>query len=125
MSGLDNLPGWAEILVAVCLVAGAGITFAGTMGLLRFQTFYQRIHAPTLGTSFGAGFTLLGSILFFSLTEARPVLHEVLILIFVTITTPVTLMLLARAALYRDRAEGNDVASTARRPISDDAGASG
>ena len=30
-------------------------------------------------------------------------LHEVLIGFFVTVTTPVTLMLLARAALYRDR----------------------
>ena len=32
-------------------------------------------------------------------------LHEILIAIFVTVTTPVTLMLLARAALYRDRSE--------------------
>jgi multicomponent K+:H+ antiporter subunit G len=31
----------------------------------------------------------------------------VLILVFVSLTTPVTLMLLARAALYRDRAEKN------------------
>ena len=34
-------------------------------------------------------------------------LHEVLIALFVTVTTPVTLMLLARAALYRDRSEGS------------------
>jgi multicomponent K+:H+ antiporter subunit G len=32
--------------------------------------------------------------------------HEVLIGIFMTATTPVTLTLLARAALYRDRSEG-------------------
>jgi multicomponent K+:H+ antiporter subunit G len=31
------------------------------------------------------------------------VLHELLIAGFVTVTTPVTLMLLGRAALYRDR----------------------
>jgi multicomponent K+:H+ antiporter subunit G len=43
--------------------------------------------------------------------EARPVVHELLILVFVVVTTPVTLMLLARAALYRDRAEGRDVAA--------------
>ena len=30
-----------------------------------------------------------------------------LIAVFVTVTTPVTLMLLARAALYRDRSEGS------------------
>lgn len=125
MNGLDVLPDWAAILVAACLVVGAGITLAGTIGLVRFATFYQRVHAPTLGTSFGAGFILLGSSLFFSLTEARAVLHEVLILVFVTVTTPVTLMLLARAALYRDRAEGNDVPRTGRTPASRDAGASG
>jgi multicomponent K+:H+ antiporter subunit G len=37
------------------------------------------------------------------------VVHELAIFIFVSITTPVTLMLLARASLFRDRVEGNDV----------------
>ena len=39
----------------------------------------------------------------FSATEGRPVLHELLIGLFVTVTTPVTLMLLGRAALYREK----------------------
>ena len=43
-------------------------------------------------------------------------LHELLIGLFVTVTTPVTLMLLARAAVFRDRTEGRlDVPS--RRPL--------
>ncbi|MDC9826344.1 monovalent cation/H(+) antiporter subunit G [Devosia sp. ZB163] len=113
MNALHALPEWAAILVALCLLAGALITLAGTIGLTRFPTFYQRIHAPTLGTSFGAAFILVASMIYFSVSEARPVLHELLILIFVTITTPITLMLLARAALYRDRAEGHDVAADA------------
>lgn len=108
MNHLETLPVWASVLVGICLVGGAAITLAGTIGLARFQTFYQRIHAPTLGTSFGAAFVLLGSMIFFTVTGGRPVLHELLILVFVVVTTPVTLMLLARAALYRDRAEGND-----------------
>ncbi len=122
MSGAEELPVWAAVLVAICLLGGAAITLAGTVGLVRFRSFYQRIHAPTLGTSFGAGFTLLGSMLFFSLSEARPVLHELLILVFVLVTTPVTLMLLGRAALYRDRAEGLDVpggASARKQPPAD------
>ena len=46
-------------------------------------------------------------------------MHEILIGIFVTVTTPVTLMLLARATLHRDRAEGNpDVPAEA--PIVED-----
>ena len=46
--------------------------------------------------------------LFFSVLQSRLVLHEVLIAVFMVVTTPVTLMLLARAALYRDRSEGSD-----------------
>ena len=34
--------------------------------------------------------------------------REVLIGLFLTITTPVTLILLARAALFRDRTEGGE-----------------
>ena len=40
--------------------------------------------------------------------HGRPVLHEILIGVFLTVTTPITLMLLVRAALYRDREEGSD-----------------
>ena len=54
-----------------------------------------------------ADWVLLASSVYFSVTGQRPAIHEVLILIFVSLTTPVTLMLLARAALYRDRAEEN------------------
>lgn len=37
--------------------------------------------------------------------ESRPVVHEILIGVFTFITTPVTYMLLVRAALHRDRSE--------------------
>jgi multicomponent K+:H+ antiporter subunit G len=104
---LSAFPLWVAVLVGVLVLAGAAITLVGTIGLARFSTFYQRIHAPTLGTSFGAVFVLLASSLYFSVETGRPVVHELLILAFVVVTTPVTLMLLARAALYRDRPEGN------------------
>lgn len=115
MSELASFPEWAAVLVAILLLAGAAITLAGTIGLVRFKTFYQRVHAPTLGTSLGAICVLLASMLFFSVSGSRPVLHEVLIMIVVTVTTPVTLMLLARAAFYRDRAEAKG-ASPAAKP---------
>ena len=65
------------------------------------------MHAPTLGTTLGTGCILIASMVFFSVLQTRPVLHEVLIAVFVTVTTPVTLMVLVRAALHRDRSEGN------------------
>ncbi|MBS9722364.1 cation:proton antiporter [Tianweitania sp. BSSL-BM11] len=103
-----DFPLWAAILVALFLLIGSSLTFLGALGLLRFKSFYERIHLPTLGTSWGTGGILVASMIFFSVTQSRPVVHEILIAIFVTVTTPVSLMLLARAALYRDRTEGND-----------------
>ena len=46
--------------------------------------------------------------IYFSVLQTRPVLHELLIAVFVTVTTPVTLMILVRAALFRDRSENAD-----------------
>ncbi|EXL10514.1 monovalent cation/H(+) antiporter subunit G [Aquamicrobium defluvii] len=107
MSHAADLPLWAALLVALLLVLGSGLTLLGAIGLVRLDSFYKRVHSPTLGTTWGTGGILLGSMLFFSMIEGRPVLHELLIAVFVTVTTPVTLMLLARAALYRDRMEKN------------------
>ena len=107
MNRLAELPLWAAIPVALLVVLGAGLTLIGSIGLARLGTFFERIHAPTLGTSWGTGGIVMASMIFFTVLAARPVVHEILIGIFVTVTTPVTLMLLARAALHRDRAEGN------------------
>lgn len=103
-AGLD-LPLWAAMATALLVLLGAGLTLVGTLGLLLFPSFYDRIHAPTLGTTLGIGCVLLASMLFFTVTQSRLVVHEVVVAVFMVVTTPVTLMLLARAALYRDQQE--------------------
>ena len=108
MSHAADLPAWAALTTALLLLLGAGLTLIGSLGLLRLKTFYERVHAPTLGTTLGIGCVLLASILFFSALQTRLVLHELLIGACMVVTTPVTLMLLARAALYRDRRERSD-----------------
>lgn len=103
-----DLPPWAAVLVAILIVSGAAITLIGSFGLIRLKSFYERVHSPTLGATLGAGCIVLASIVCFAALGSRFVIHEVLILIFVSLTTPVTLMLLARAALYRDRVGGKE-----------------
>jgi multicomponent K+:H+ antiporter subunit G len=85
---------------------GALLAFAGSVGLLRLGSFYERVHPPTMGTTLGTGLILIGSMLHFTAVEGRPVMHEILIGVFMTLTTPVTYMLLVRAALKRDGHEG-------------------
>ena len=94
---------WIELLVAFFLIAGGVITLIGTVGLLRLRDFFQRIHGPTMGNTAGAICILNASMLYFSVRAGKPQLHEVLITFFLLMTSPVTNMLLARAALHRQR----------------------
>lgn len=111
-----ELPLWAALLTSLLVLLGAGLALTGSLGLLRLKTFYERVHAPTLASTLGAGCILFGSMLCFSVLQARPVLHELLIAAFLFVTTPITLLLLVRAALYRDRHAGSAAVPAAEPP---------
>ena len=113
MSHAAGLPAFISIVTAILVVLGATLALVGSLGLLRLKTFYDRVHAPTMGTTLGSGLVLIASIVLFSALESRPVVHEIVIAVFMTISTPVTFMLLARASLYRDRIEGRPEAEAA------------
>lgn len=100
-----DLPLWAALLVGFLILSGSVLALIGSLGLVRLRSFYQRAHAPGIGATLGTAFILTGSMVCFSILQSRPVVHEILIGIFITVTTPITLMLLSRAALYRDRIE--------------------
>jgi multicomponent K+:H+ antiporter subunit G len=101
MNGAELLPWWAAIAAALMLVLGGLITVIGALGLLRLQDFFQRIHGPAITVTLGAGCILIASMISFTFTQSRPVIHEVLISIFVLMTAPVVSMLVMRAAVRR------------------------
>jgi multicomponent K+:H+ antiporter subunit G len=114
MSGIEQLPGWAALAVSLLLVLGASIVLIGALGLLRLPTFYQRIHGPAVTVTLGAGCLLLASMLYFTVAQSRPVIHEVIISVFILMTAPVVSMTIMRAAVYRDlRARKHDAGATA------------
>ena len=82
MNHLEALPPWAALLVAALVLTGALFAFIGSLGLLRLGNFYQRVHAPTLGTTLGTFLVLAASITCFSVLQSRPVFHELLIGVF-------------------------------------------
>ena len=98
---MDTLPLWISIPAALLLVISGILTLTGSLGLLRLPTFYSRIHAPTLGNTLGVFCVLVTSILVSSSLEHRLVVHQILITVFLVITSPVTAMLLMRAGIKR------------------------
>lgn len=102
MSEAAAIPAMPSALTAALLIAGAAITLLGSVGLLTLRTFYQRVHAPTLGTTLGTVCIALASVVYFSASGTRVVVHELLIIAFVSVTTPISLLVLVRAAVLRD-----------------------
>ena len=43
---------------SLLVLAGAIAAFVGSLGLLRLPTFFERVHAPTMGTTLGAALVL-------------------------------------------------------------------
>ncbi len=108
-----------EIAVAALVVIGGLFTLIGSFGLARLPDFYTRLHGPTKATTLGAGALIAASILYFSVAEGAPNLHELLIVLFLFLTAPVSAHLVARAALVREVhsvTAGSDTADGHRRP---------
>jgi len=99
-----TLPLWVTIPGTLLLVIAGLTTLIGSFGLLRLREFFQRMHGPSMTNTIGVGATLVASMLVSSALAGRPVLHELLIALFVSASSPVTAIVLLQAALYRNRA---------------------
>ena len=103
MTDFETLPLWIEIIVAILLLASAVLTLGASWGLVRMRTFVQRMHPPALAYVGASWCVTFASIVYFSAQNEGPQLHVWLIIILLSITVPITTVLLARAALFRGR----------------------
>lgn len=101
MSHAVDLPFWIAVPAALLLIIGGVVALTGSLGLVRLPTFYTRIHAPTMGNTLGVFCVLCASILLSSWINQRIVVHQLLITVLLVITSPVTAVLLMRAAIRR------------------------
>lgn len=101
----DMIPAWAAIPAAILLILGGLCAVIGSLGLARLRSFYQRMHGPSMGSTLGLGCVLLASMLLSSVVRGYPVVHEILITLFVITTAPITAMLLMGAAVRRPKNE--------------------
>jgi multicomponent K+:H+ antiporter subunit G len=97
------VPPWDELLVALLLLSGGALALTGAIGLLRYGDFFRRMHPPALAATLSAACVTLASSIHFTVLEQQLALYPLLINALLAITTPVTTVLLARAALERGR----------------------
>jgi multicomponent K+:H+ antiporter subunit G len=103
-----ELPAWAAVPASLLLIVAGLLAAIGSFGLWRLPDFFMRMHPPAMGNTLAAGSVLIASMLVSSAVASRPVIHELLITVFIVMTTPVTAMLLARAAVYRSVRRGRE-----------------
>ncbi len=97
---------WVEAVVALLLVMSGLLVVVSALGFVSLRQFFLRMHPPALAYTLGSWCTTLACVLYFSLGSSRVLLHPWLIVILLSITVPVTTLLLARVALFRRRAAG-------------------
>jgi multicomponent K+:H+ antiporter subunit G len=98
---------FVNALVAVLLLVSGVAVLLAALGLWRLPDFFLRMHAPALASTLAAWTVSLAFFIHFSAHAEGVALHVWLIPIVLSITTPVTTLLLARAALFRRRAAGD------------------
>jgi multicomponent K+:H+ antiporter subunit G len=74
----------ADLVISLLLVIGGGFGLIGSLGLLKLRQPMQRLHAPTKATVLDA-----------------PSWQELLIMVFLFITSPITANFLSKAHLHR------------------------
>ena len=96
-------PLWVDALAAAFVIVGGLAALIGSFGVLRLGTFFQRVHAPTLGATLGTWSVVLASIAQGSFARGQPSVHAVVIALCIAVTAPITTIFLLRAAIFRDR----------------------
>lgn len=97
-----------EIIISVLLITGGLFALAGAIGLARLPDFYTRLHAPTKATTLGVGGIVFSSVVFFTVSDQSLGIEEILIMVFLFLTAPISANMMAKAAMHLriDRVEG-------------------
>lgn len=99
----------SEIVVALLLLLSGVVVLVAAVGLVRLPDFFLRMHPPALAYTLGSWSVTLATVVHFTAREGVLSLHAWVIIILLSITAPVTTVLLARAAVFRGRAAGEEM----------------
>jgi len=89
-----------EYVIAALILIGVSFCFVGSLGLVKLPDFYMRVHVPTKATTLGIGSLLIASTIYFSILRGAPAVHEILIVVFLFMTAPISAHMLMKAGLH-------------------------
>jgi multicomponent K+:H+ antiporter subunit G len=112
-------PALVDAATALLVVVGGLAALIGSLGVLRLGSFFQRVHASTLGATLGTWCLALATLVQVSFARGQLFVHAALIAVFIALTAPITTIFLMRAAIFRERlrgAEGIPLLGTSSSP---------
>ena len=90
-----------DLSVFIMILLGSSIMLLGSVGLMRFPDVYSRIHALGVSSTLGIGCILLASFTFFCFVENTGSVKEIIIVVVLFLSSPVTVHLLSQTAYRR------------------------
>lgn len=101
------LPVWLQLIIAALLLVSAVLTLLGALGLIRFESFYLRMHPTAIVFTLGTWCVCIAVCIFFSITDGILSLQTLIFALLIIVTMPITTVILARAVLFKWRNEGH------------------
>lgn len=95
-----------EIFISALLVIGGIFGLIGSYGLMRLKDRMQRLHAPTKASTIGVGTALIGSMLHGLMIGTGVSWQEVLVMVFIFVTAPITANYLSKVHLHSRHYDG-------------------
>lgn len=89
-----------EMVIAFLIVAGSLFMLIGSFALIKLPDLMTRIHGPTKATTLGVGAILAASICFIFNSSGKVSINELLIILFLFGTAPVSAHFISRAFLH-------------------------
>ena len=92
---LSELATW---FISGLILLGSVFVLLGSVGLVKFPDFFMRLHAPTKASTLGVTAILVAAMIHFTIKYQSPSLHELLIVVFLWLTAPISALMMASAA---------------------------
>lgn len=99
---MDTLSPWIVIPASALIVISGLLVLTASIGMVRVSSFLPRTHTQAIIYSTALWSLLLASLLLTFSLKDRTFLHEILIGIFIFITSPISTILLVRSFVLRE-----------------------